>query len=128
MKISKISSNKPSAVIIKGNPKYIDSQMANDFYNEISQYLEDKGCSVKFDAGEPYTEPPKADIWIGHSRGADRLRFAPENTITINIGNDDGIFHPKDNVDDDLPPNKYHFVFTNNMKKELDDAIEKVLK
>ena len=68
------SKNK-TAVIIKGNPKFIDNNKdADSFYEEIKSFLEDLGFEVSFDKGEPYTSPDKADLWIGHSRGADRLR------------------------------------------------------
>jgi len=115
------------AVIIKGNPRFIKNKRAQKFYKEIASYLKDKGCSVKFNAGKPYTTPPKADIWIGHSRGADRLRFAPKGTKTLAFGSKlpKAINHPKDDVETpyhliNKEPSKYHYIFTDKMKKAID--------
>lgn len=71
---------KPLAVVIKGNPKYLDDPkiqpLADAFYNEIRGILEKRGFEVEFDEGAPHTVPnKKAVLWIGHSRGIDRLRF-----------------------------------------------------
>ena len=65
--ITKSNPKKPTAVIIKGNPEYISGH--DDFYEEIKDFLEELGYKVSFDEGAPYTVPPKADLWIGHSRG-----------------------------------------------------------
>ncbi len=76
-----------SAVIIKGNPALVNNnERADIFYKELASFLEQLGFSVKFDFGEPHTTPPPADLWVGHSRGSDRLRFAPPETLTIGIG------------------------------------------
>lgn len=74
-----------TAVIIKGNPRWINNQAANDFYNSIAELIKSRGYDVSFDAGLPHTAPPVANLWVGHSRGADRLRFAPAVTKTINL-------------------------------------------
>jgi hypothetical protein len=79
---------RPLAVIIKGNPIYITNPtiqpMAERFYAEIQQLLERRGFRVKLDSGEPFTSPDKhAVLWVGHSRGIDRLRFAPREVQTI---------------------------------------------
>ena len=43
-----------------------------------------KGFWVKFNDGKEYTSPNiRAKVWIGHSRGIDRLRFAPDTVQTI---------------------------------------------
>jgi len=91
--------NKKLAVIIKGNPKYIDKPeikpIADAFYLEIKKMLQVKGYHVQYDAGEDHTVPDtKAAVWLGHSRGAGRLRFAPAGLITIEI-------HSKSNDGDD---------------------------
>jgi hypothetical protein len=81
-------SKKPLAVIIKGNPKYLNKhkKWANAFYNEVKDILISQGYRVQFDPGKPYTVPTtKADIWIGHSRGCDRLRFAPKDISTLEL-------------------------------------------
>jgi hypothetical protein len=79
---------RPLAVIVKGNPKYLRNPkvqpMADAFYAEIKQLLIDKGFRVALDPGKPYTAPNEnAKVWIAHSRGIDRLRFAPQTVRTI---------------------------------------------
>ncbi len=77
----------PRAVVIKGNPKYIEGNpQADAFYEALRQELTDAGYQTDFDPGEPFTEPPAADLWVGHSRGIDRLRFAPPGTRVLGIG------------------------------------------
>lgn len=76
-----------TAIIITGNPaRTSDRARAEAFYRELASFLESLEFPVAFDAGEPYTVPAPADLWVGHSRGADRLRFAPPGTMTIGIG------------------------------------------
>lgn len=79
--LESLTDKKPIAVVIKGNPKYLDDPkvkpLAEAFYAEVKQILEKSGYQVEFDTGEPYTLPnKKATLWVGHSRGIDRLRFA----------------------------------------------------
>lgn len=86
--------NKPLAVIVKGNPKYLEdpkvSSLAKKFYAEIAAILRDKGYRVAFDAGEPFTQPDEsAAVWVGHSRGIDRLRFAPRGVKCIELTTND---------------------------------------
>jgi len=110
-----------TAVIIKGNPKFvIGNPDADRFYNEVKSFLEEQGFSVTFDAGEAYTSPVKADLWISHSRGADRLRFAPKGTKTIMLGIQGGINHPEDRslVRGDIPE-KWHYILTEEMKEKI---------
>lgn len=115
------------AIIIKGNPAYIDGNPdADKFYKEIEVYLKKKGFDVSYDAGEPYTSPEEADVWIGHSRGVDRLQFAPEGTAVVALGapNYPGVInHPKDEPEVGKEPSKYHYIFTDEMKSAIDDAI-----
>lgn len=117
----------PSAVLITGNPKYIkDNPAADKFYEAIEQDLKAKGYTVRRDPGEPYTSPPNANLWIGHSRGADRLRFAPSGTRTLAFGSNakGAINHPDDVVEmsaGHVPP-AAHYVFT----PEMADAIHSV--
>lgn len=80
----------PLAVIIKGNPKYIEDprvkSMADKFYAAIALILARGGMRVVFDAGEPHTVPQAgAAAWVAHSRGADRLQYAPPNVLTLEI-------------------------------------------
>jgi hypothetical protein len=85
-----------TAVIIKGNPKRITDETYGGLYEDLKGVLEGMGIKTTLDEGKPYTSPQDADIWIGHSRGVDRLRFAPEGTLTIKIGADDedSLNHP----------------------------------
>jgi len=110
-----------TAVIIKGNPAYVaGNPKADAFYKAISGELKAHGYTVSMDAGAPYTSPPAADLWVGHSRGVDRLRYAPQGTKTIALGVPDGLSHPKDNsVQGKHVPNKYHYVLTPEMKNKL---------
>ena len=93
MQIEKQNPPRLKAVIIKGNPKRI---LSNQIYDDLKKLLENLGMEVIFDDGEPYTKPPKSDIWIGHSRGVDRLQFAPKDTLTIKLGSSDkdALNHP----------------------------------
>jgi len=86
--IVEMVNKKPLAVIIKGNPKYLRmpkiKPLAIAFYAEIKQLLIARGFRVTFDPGKEYTSPDKtAKAWIAHSRGIDRLRFAPKTVQTI---------------------------------------------
>ena len=87
---------KHKAVIIEGNPYYLNSESKQNYrryYDEIKDNLHNAGYDdVVFDPGEDYTTPPSADLWVGHSRGAGRLRFAPKGTRTLDITQyEDGI-------------------------------------
>lgn len=110
-----------SAVIIKGNPDVIhgeDKQHYDKYYSDIAKLLYDKGVSdIKFDDGLPYTEPSAADLWLGHSRGADRLRFAPSKTKTIRL--DDF----EDTPVDINKPGKEHYTITNKLKEAINTAM-----
>lgn len=75
------------AIIIKGNPAFINTPsikpMADKLYAQIKALLEKRGYTVKFDRGAPFTMPDeKAQLWVAHSRGVDRLRFAPATVQT----------------------------------------------
>jgi hypothetical protein len=75
------------AYIIKGNPEVMKNNMEDydKFYNSVADVLKAKGMTVAFDAGEPDTLPPGGKLWVGHSRGADRLRFAPKGVSTLRL-------------------------------------------
>ena len=126
-----------TAVIIKGNPKYISNH--NDFYEEIKRFLEGlppQGYEVSFDVGAPRTSPPKADLWIGHSRGSDRLEGAvPDHAkAVLAIGVPDPtnqpfptINHPDDQPEVGKEPSEFHFVFTDEMKKKIEEINETLI-
>jgi len=100
------------AVLIKGNPKYIDRPRPRAFYTAVRKLLERAGYTVTEDAGHAYTVPAAADLWVGHSRGVDRLRFAPPETRTLGLGAPprEGIQvlnHPKD-PSSIIPLDRFH--------------------
>lgn len=116
---------KKTAVIITGNAQIINSakykNIATKFYKDIKEYLESKGYSVTFDPGLEYTRPNKADLWIGHSRGASRLKYAYTGTKTLAFGDENGINHPKDTaLKKGNLMNDYHFIFCKEMKEAID--------
>ena len=124
---------KKSAVIIKGNPKYLKNR--GDFYDEIKEFLENLGYSVKFDAGLPKTSPPKADLWIGHSRGADRLEGAVPDyaKAVLGFGVPDSenqpfpvINHENDKSAVGKEPTDDHFIFTDEMKDKIKEITSRV--
>jgi len=102
--LRKIAAKRKKAVIIKGNPYYLeqgpDTAGYAAYYRDIENELRKAGYEdVVYDKGEPMTSPPPADLWVGHSRGASRLRFAPKGTKTLNITEyEDGINEYKANL------------------------------
>lgn len=120
-----------TAVLITGNPKFIkNNSRADQFYNDIERHLQDHGYSVTRDPGDDYTEPAKADLWVGHSRGEGRLRFAPEGTRTVAIGvNAPGaINHPDDVLDGHrtgVAPPDAHYQLTDEMKTAMTPGWQK---
>lgn len=94
MLLTEIAMRRKLAVIVKGNPKYLNNldvkPLADKFYSKIEQILRDKGYEVEMDPGKPYTMPDEtASVWIGHSRGIDRLEFAPKGVKTIELQTQD---------------------------------------
>ena len=116
-----------TAVIIRGNPKFITGNLAAEkFYAKLQKHMEQQGYAVTQDAGEPHTVPAAANVWLGHSRGVDRFRFAPEGTRTIGLGAPDGINHPDDiamNPGD--VPAAAHYKLTPAMLKALSAQLQK---
>lgn len=119
-----------TAVIIKGNPEYVrDNKKAEKFYQEIRKILENEGFQVQFHDGEPHTVPDEADLWVGHSRGADRLRFAPDETHTVALGAEDGINHPMDQAAKrGGEPNWAHYSLTRKMRKAIKGEVGEIEK
>jgi hypothetical protein len=124
----------PRAVIVKGNPQYIKgNHMATKYYNDIADFLRQQNVSVTMDEGKPYTQPSKADLWVGHSRGTDRLRFAPKETQTLAFGSNlpNAINHPRDLAGGDwqsiqnYEPSNFHYIFTNAQKQAILDKLKK---
>lgn len=111
------------AVLITGNPKYIaNNPLAINYYDEIEQFLKKQGVVVLRDPGNDYTCPPKADFYIGHSRGAGRIRCMKkgEEYRFLRFGDPDGFIHPEDaawqanrgkpGVPDEPPACHYEFI------------------
>jgi len=122
-----------TAVIVKGNPKFIaNNPHADSFYKKLENLLSMSGYEVSTDPGEPLTEPAAADLWLGHSRGADRLRFAPAGTKTVAVGSSisGAINHPEDDVHTpfhqtgQLPP-EAHYKLTPEMTTAIGSAIKR---
>lgn len=130
------------AVIILGNPDKMKGmeRLANQYYEEIAQYIESKGFGVETDPGEPKTCPRMdAAFWVGHSRGVDRIRCVDEKDQWrfLKFGDVDGYIHPADarwqaGIDDHvtttmLPP-KEHFLFIDSQKRAIDNVVERLKK
>jgi hypothetical protein len=110
-----------SAVLITGNPGYVRANpTVESFYRDIEAELERLGFSTTRDPGEPHTMPPTADLWVGHSRGVDRFRFAPEDQARVAFGAEGGVNHPEDKAwQRGQVPGEQHFIFTDAMREAL---------
>lgn len=122
-----------TAVIITGNPVYLDKYKveSDSFYGKLKNILEAKGYDVSTDPGAELTKPKKADVWIGHSRGAGRLRYAPEGTLTIPIGSKlpGAVNHELDRSINDLSPDAVdinHFIIDRGMEGKINRYLEKI--
>ena len=118
----------PLAVVVKGNPKYLDDPtvkpMADKFYDEIKKILEARGFTVKFDPGEEYTSPDDtAQVWVGHSRGIDRLRFAPPGITTIELNTRAGNSKPAPELRDAMRHNPEHYKLSDDDLKKLSTLV-----
>lgn len=121
------------AVIIKGNPKFINTALAKTYYSDIEKYLKALGYKVEFDDGADYTRPRQdADLYVAHSRGVGRFEFMEERNKAkfVKLGSLDGAINPEDKKWQEevwhpgikTPPPHEHFIFTDIQK----DAILKV--
>lgn len=128
-----------TATIIKGNPKFIKgNQAARLYYLEIVRYLKSKGAiKVNVDPGADFTTPPKADIYIGHSKGIARYKHMDpkEQKRFLKFGSLDGYIHPVDaewlkkweageDIDKIGPPPKEHYFFIKEQRKAIDDLVD----
>jgi hypothetical protein len=126
------------AILITGNPKYINNEIARSYYREIIEFLQDNGVAVTIDPGADYTCPPKADFYIGHSRGAGRIRCferTDQEKDFLMFGDPDGYIHPVDlawqqaNPPDPKrfnPPPKEHFEFYTDQKQAILNKISEI--
>jgi len=107
-----------TAVIIKDDPDVINKdQYADDFYFEVQRYLERSGYQVTMVENYPGIPIVRADVWIGHANGQERLKEAPEGTLTVKIGNPKAQ-HPYDDG--------YQYVLTDDIKQELDLVLAEI--
>jgi hypothetical protein len=83
----KLAGSAVDAYIIKGNPAVIapDAEKYERFYRDVASVLQSQGLQTAFDAGEPHTLPPGGRLWVGHSRGGSRLRYAPPGVATLSL-------------------------------------------
>lgn len=135
--LEKYSGKALSAVIVTGNPKYIKTPEAIKYYNDIEAFLKANGVIVRRDPGNDYTCPPKADFYIGHSRGASRIRCFRNTTQEkdfLMFGDPDGYIHPvdrewqKNNPPSDKfnPPPVEHFEFYEGQQKAILNKIKEL--
>ncbi len=105
-------------MLVTGNPKYTATPQAKAFYKQIEKHLTGMGYQVTRDPGEDYTMPSAADLWVGHSRGAERFRFAPKGQKYVALGSNlpGAINHPDDKAfSAGTDPDDTHFTFTPDM-------------
>ena len=130
MKIYRLSQEKKlTCIIVQGNPQY-GGLLAESFYNDIRIICEKHGFLVSMDKGKPHTMPPNADLWICHSRGCGRIRFADKNQEYIAIGTSgtklkNVINHPNDDLG--KIPNKYHFLIPPELERKIVQMKEKLI-
>lgn len=139
MKISDLDNNR-IVVIIKGNPEKMKGmeELAEQYYNDIYNYVTEHGYNVEFDDGKEHTCPRRdAAFWIAHSRGTDRHVCIDEEDLWkfLKFGALDGVIHPEDRewqnslVDyhsKELPPEE-HFIFTDEQKYAIDKVINNLV-
>jgi len=126
------------AIIIKGNPKYINNDLARKYYKDIETFLKQNGVSVvEFNDGEAFTIPKlDADIYIAHSRGTDRYEHMPKDKkeVFLKFGVIGGIIDPIDlkwqkevwTKDTDKQPPKEHFILIDKQKEAILNLIKKI--
>lgn len=122
-----------TAVIIKGNPKFIKgNSLATEYYSEIKKHLNTLGIvDIVEDAGADFTRPPKADLYIGHSRGVSREEFIrnPRESIFVKLGVLDGIIEPEDAAWQKVTPPgtgtppRSHYTYSANQKHAVENAV-----
>lgn len=122
-------------VIIKGNPKFINTPVARQYYKAIEKFLYGLGVKrVDFDPGADYTCPPKADFYVAHSRGVGRVDLCKHlgEHNALKFGSLDGIIHPTDAewqkvtpAGTGTPP-KEHFLFTPEQQQAIRHMYERV--
>jgi hypothetical protein len=119
---------KRTAVLVTGNPAYIQNNPTADaFYGAIEKHLNDSGYQISRDPGDDYTMPTPADLWVGHSRGASRFRFAPKDQKYVAFGSSmpGAINHPDDtSMTAGDAPTPAHFMFTPEMAAAISSTVK----
>jgi len=122
------------AVIIKGNPKFINTSDAKDYYADIEAHLRGLGYEVQYDTGKDYTRPRQdADLYIAHSRGAGRYDFMEEKNKKkfVKLGTLDGVIDPVDKKwqlanppGGNVPPPREHFIYDEVQRATVNKMVE----
>lgn len=116
---------KRTATIIRGNPLY--DRESRKLISDLKTLLQTEGYRVRTDRGRDHTTPKESDLYIGHSRGAERLRFI-NGGIRIPIGSslEGAINHPLDRAFlRGSEPDSSHFTLSDEMREELLRRIRK---
>lgn len=121
------------AILITGNPKYINSQLAKLYYAAIVDYVKSLGVSCSTNPGADYTCPPPADFYIAHSRGCGRFRCVEKDPVLsqrfLRFGDPGGVNHPVDDawletMVGNPPPE--HFIFTDEQRLAIRDLVTSI--
>lgn len=111
------------AVLLKGNPRFVKTDLALEYYNNITEFVEELGVSV--------TDDPEAldsaDIIIAHGKAVTRLGDTGLVPV-VRLGHPDGVCHPKDydwqcNGQKGIPPDE-HLLLTADQKLAMQEKIE----
>lgn len=126
------------AIIIKGNPRYINNSTAKQYYKDIESFLKKNGVTkVVFDSGDDGTLPPTdADLYVAHSRGVGRYQYMPEDKkkVFLKFGTPGGIIDPVDlkwhnevyiKGANQQPP-KEHFILIDEQKEAIVSLIKRI--
>lgn len=128
-----------NAVVVIGNPRFVKTDLANSYYNELIEFIESLGVNVIIDQALPgNTDNLKiGDIYIAHGREVDRLEYlpgtgTPSGCPTVKLGHPDGTIHVRDRQWQEagskgIPPNE-HYIFTADQKLAIQEKIEWLLK
>lgn len=125
------------AILITGNPKFIQGPRAKNYYREIIAFLEHMGIGCDIDPGADYTCPPPADFYIGHSRGCERYMCVEDSELYkdrfLKFGALEGICHPVERKwletyvpgNPGMPPPE-HFEFIAEQRQAIEDLVYRI--
>lgn len=111
------------AVLLKGNPRFVKTDLALEYYNDITQFVEDLGVTVTDDP----EDLDNADIIIAHGKAVTRLGDTGAKPV-VRLGHPDGVCHPKDydwqcNGQKGIPPDE-HLILTADQKLAMQVQID----